>query len=414
MRPTGMPIAAVAFAISLAGANPDLVPGVWKNLTPAAANVNPAEHVFCQGMAIDPQAPSTLYLGICGYDVSKNVGLYKSTDAGSTWNRVGNLDEPVHVAVDPADSKHLYVVDGVRGNTIGFWISHDGGETWTKPDGFTKITANPVGTQDLYSIATEPGNFNHVLVSFHSPWNGATNAGVLESMDGGLTWAARNPPAGSANGYGMAIFFLDFPRIKQGDAKTWLFTAQQGGFFRTTDGGATWAQVHDKQMTHGGNQIYCARNGVLYSGGYQYPARSTDNGASWTQIKTGLDYSWYMGVAGDGTNIYIGPNGPDRPMFVSPETDGLTWKPYQGGTQTFPQEPFEMAYDSANGIMYSANWAGLYALKVLVKDNAVREQPTARHVGGSALVLGRNGIEIRDPAGRRYSLPGKRLFSRGK
>lgn len=407
-------VAALLPMAALCAAGPDLVPGTWKNISPAAAAIDPAKNIFCQGMAIDPQKPSTLYLGVCGYDVTKNVGLYKTTDGGSTWKVVGNLDEPVHVAVDPGNSNHLYAVDGVRGNTMGFWISNDGGETWTKPAGFTAVTAAPVGTQDLYSLATEPGDFKHVLVSFHSPWNPTTNAGVLESLDGGLTWAVRNPPPGSAGGYGMAVFFLKWPKHNLGDGKTWLFTAQQGGFFRTADGGASWKQVYDNPMTHGGNQIYCSRTGVLYSGGYQYPTRSTDNGLSWTQVKTGLDYSWYIGVAGDGENIYLGNTGPNRPMFVSPETDGTKWTAYRGGVQTFPKEPFEMHYDSSNGIMYSANWDGLWALKVVKGDNAVRRVPAIAPRRQGRLVVARNGIRIEAGDGKRYTLRGRRAEAAAK
>src|SRR6185436_6961253 len=95
--------------------------------------------------------------------------------------------------------------------------------------------------------------------------------------------------------------------------------------------------------------------------------------------KTGLDYSWYMGVAGDGENIYVGCSGTNRPFFVSPETDGVNWTVYQGGKQTFSSDPFEMAYDAENGIMYSSNWEGLFALKVLGKGNAVRDPARAAH-----------------------------------
>src|SRR4051812_3693652 len=73
--------AAVAAFLALASsprANPALTPGVWLNITPAAAKVSPADNVFCQGMAIDPNHPSTLYLGVCAFDVAKPVGLYKS------------------------------------------------------------------------------------------------------------------------------------------------------------------------------------------------------------------------------------------------------------------------------------------------------------------------------------------------
>jgi hypothetical protein len=395
-----------------AAGRPDLIPGEWKNITPPAAQVDLSANVFCQGMAIDPNDPSVLYLCVCGFDVSKPVGLYKSVDGGSAWTRVGNLDEPVHVAIDPADSKHLYAVDGVRGNTLGFWISHDGGETWTKPDGFVKASADPAGTEDVYSLSVEPGNFNHVLVSYHSPWKSTTNAGVMETLDGGTSWTAHNPPAGSTNGYGMSIFFLDFPRNGIGNAKTWLFTAQQGGFFRTTDGGASWSLVYDKQMTHGGNQIYCSKSGVLYSGGYQYPTRSIDGGKTWGQVTTGLDYSWYIGITGDGKTLYTAGVGDKRPFFVSSEDDGMNWAPYRKGAQTFSaQEPFEMYCDSANGIVYSANWGGLYALKTDPQDVGVG--PRAPGSAGDrrkapVLLPGRGGVLARDGKGKLYTLPGRR------
>jgi hypothetical protein len=393
-------------------ARPALVAGEWMDITPKAAGIDIAANVFCQGMALDPSDPSVIFLCVCAFDLSKPVGIYKSVDGGSTWKRVGNLDEPLHVAVDPKDSKHLYAVDGVRGNTMGFWVSTDGGETWTKPPGFTQASADPVGTQDLYSLSVEPGNFDHVLVSYHSPWKTGNNAGVLESKDGGASWIAHDPPLGSAGGYGMAVFFLDYPKYGIGDARTWLFTAQQGGFFRTTDAGASWTQVYDKQMTHGGNQIYCSSTGVLYSGGYQYPVRSTDGGKNWTQVTKGLDYAWYIGIIGDGKTLYTASSGQKRPYFVSSEADGINWTAYRNGTQTFSKEPFEMAYDSVNAIVYSANWDGLFALKVDPKDTGIRPSAGGAHPGRKpvpGLSRRRGGIAARDASGKDYTLPGRRL-----
>ena len=343
-------------------ANPDLAAGVWKNITPAGVVMTASNHVFCQGMAIDPAHPSTLYLGVCAYDVSKG-GLFKTVDGGATWNKVGNLDEPVHVVIDPHHSNHLYCVDGVRGATEGFWVSKDGGNTWTLPAGFAAVTQDPVGTRDLYSIAVDPTDFNHILVSFHSPWRNSMNCGVLESKDGGSSWTVHDPPAASTHGYGMAIFFLYNPATGQGDKNTWLFTAQAGGFFRTTDAGATWTQAYKLQMTHGGDQLYRTKKGVLYAGAYQYPVRSTDNGASWQQITKGLVYSWYTGICGDGDNLYTGCSNNNEPFFTSPENDGLAWT--QLGDQKFSAAPFEMYYDSKNRIVYSASWGeGLLALKL--------------------------------------------------
>ncbi len=249
-----------------------MVPGVWKNVTPPTVTTSFKDHVFCQGVTIDLKSPRTVYLCICAYDAKKG-GLFKTTDSGATWKKVGHLDEPLHIAVNPDDSKHLYCVDGVRGNTLGFWVSKDGGENWAMPDGFKKATGKPVGTRDLYSLAVDPTDFKHVLVTFHSPWADGKNCGVLESQDGGNSWTAHAPPPTLKGGYGMAVFFLFDPAKKIGNRDTWLFTAQQGGFFKTTDGGKTWANVYKHSMTHGGNQLYRSKNGTLYSGGYQYPAQ---------------------------------------------------------------------------------------------------------------------------------------------
>ncbi|MBA3938777.1 MAG: exo-alpha-sialidase [Planctomycetes bacterium] len=345
----------------------DLIPGVWTDITPPGVIMTPASHVFCQGVTLDPVDPLTIYLCVCAYEVAK-AGLFKTTDGGATWTRIGQLDEPLHVEIDPKDRQHLYCVDGVRGNTIGFWASHDGGATWSMPPGFKTATDHPpsgVGTSDLYSIAVDPLDFTHVLVSFHSPWENSRNCGVLESTDGGASWTARQPPSGSAGGYGMAIFFLSDPALKQGDAKTWLFTAQQGGFFRTTDGGSTWTLVYPLQMTHGGNQLYRTKDGTLYAGAYQYPVRSTDNGASWQPLKVGLPYSWYIGICGDGTHLYTGCTGEHQPVFTAPEADGQTWKPLAGGTRTFSTDPFEMRFDRVHHILYSATFGdGFFAIKV--------------------------------------------------
>jgi photosystem II stability/assembly factor-like uncharacterized protein len=345
-----------------ASAEPGLIPGMWKNITPSSVTTSFDDHVFCQGVTLDPQNPSTLYLCICAYDAAKG-GLYKTTDSGSNWKKVGHLDEPLHVAIDPADSKHLYCVDGVRGDSLGFWVSSDGGESWVMPEGFKQVTEKPVGTHDLYSLAIDPTDFKHVLVSFHSPWAGGKNCGLLKSMDGGQSWIAHDAPPTLKGGYGMAVFFLYDPEARIGSKDTWLFTAQEGGFFKTTDAGKTWSNVYEHPMTHGGNQVYRAADGTLYSGGYQFPARSTDNGSSWQQVKNGLTYSWYMGICGDGEHIYTACTNKDQPFFVSAEKDGQNWKPLND--QKFSAVPFEMAYDPIHKVLYAASWEeGLLAIQL--------------------------------------------------
>src|SRR5262249_1770347 len=145
-------------------------------------------------LELDPSHPGTLYA------CADQRGLWKSTDCGANWSRLGDanaqydggttakyLDSPVLVRIDPCDAQHLYATQGVRGSTLGFWESHDGGETWTMPKGFVDI-ASQIGTRDVTSAAVDPSDFGHVLVGSHSPWSGLPNAGVLETKDGGKTF----------------------------------------------------------------------------------------------------------------------------------------------------------------------------------------------------------------------------------
>jgi len=119
---------------------PALTTGAWLNISPPQVPFATVPNVFTQGLATDACDSSTLYLTISAFDiVAANAGVYKSVDAGANWKRVSALDEPIHVVVDPDDSNHLYAVDGVRGNTEGFWTSCDGGESFYQTDGFKAL-----------------------------------------------------------------------------------------------------------------------------------------------------------------------------------------------------------------------------------------------------------------------------------
>jgi hypothetical protein len=367
------------------GQPPKLFSGIWTNITPPGVNLSPGccpsgfnGNTFGVTLVeVDPNNPAIVYIGV---DVE---GIWKSTDEGATWTRLGSpppmpdygtvekyLDSPTALRVDPHDSKHLYATQGVRGTTLGFWVSTDGGETWVQPPGFIAIAKT--ATNDLSEIAVDPTDFNHVLVGSHSPWGGGSVPhGILETKDGGNTFVlhpAITPAAGSGT---FGINFLYAPKLGIGDSQTWLVATDGAGTWRTSDSGMTWTQVSDAGCVHGGNgDVYYTKDGVAYLGGNHQMMRSTDNGLTWTLVGPSFQDGYYQ-VIGDGQSLYAqvantGGNtvGP-QPYITSSESDGVNWTPYQNGMQTFTDGPYTMRFDPIDRIIYSANWdAGLWALKL--------------------------------------------------
>jgi photosystem II stability/assembly factor-like uncharacterized protein len=256
---------------------------------------------------------------------------------------------------------------GVRGSAMGFWVSHDGGTTWAQPAGFLAGVQSGPWHSDVGHCAPDPSDFNHVLLTFHNPWNAYNgDAGIIESQDGGTTWTVHKPTLGW--GASASLDFIYSPDLGIGDNKTWLLGTPYDGMWRTTDAGATWTKTNAANTGHGGTHLFFAKTGVLYGGATHQMIRSTDQGLNWTLIGKSYQDEYYC-VIGDGNRLYAmesntGNNtvGPQH-FMTSPENDGTTWTDYN--SQTFRDGPYRMAFDPVNRIVYSVNWnAGVWALSV--------------------------------------------------
>jgi photosystem II stability/assembly factor-like uncharacterized protein len=356
-----------------AGKPPVLVSGVWTNLSPPANLAGDPNNTGVVAVALDPSDPHTIYVGVDLYAGVDSHGLWKTQDGGSSWVHLSAVPDPEQfdnissaldscssIAVDPNDPQHVYVTQGVRGATVGFWVSHDGGKNFVKPKGFSDVF--PVG--DVTALAIDPTDFNHVLLASHS----YDNVGVLESKDAGDTWVIHKPPPEGWPSGSSGLSFLYNPESQTGDAKTWL-VSNDTGFWRTSDAGATWKNTSKIAGIHGFPETYFTKAGVLYAGTGVCPARSTDNGLTFAEVQgADLKCQGYVTIHGDGTSLYTMRSpfgGGTEPMWTSAESDGTTFTKYKGGTQTFIQGAVQMRFDRANRIMYAANLiAGLWALKV--------------------------------------------------
>jgi hypothetical protein len=340
----------------------------WQNINPGSVSLNPnspANNYGTDTVVVDPQTPSTVYLGTC------YQGLWKSTDSGSTWFKVntgtnGSLLDSGRIwalAIDPVNPQILYTTAGY-GNG-GILKSTDGGKDWT--DVFSGTPqAQQLGTNDIYSIAIDPTNDQHLVAAFHYYWYGNQDSGVVESTNGGSTWTIHAP--GGSWGAGNAVWFVN-------NSSTWLVGSQSAGIWRTTNSGGTWTQVYSQNISHGGiNAFY--RNpatGTLYLALWTQVVKSTDSGASWQDITSGLPYAAYESIIGDGSQVFTAPSFPDlgtnsqtTGWYVLSEQGGASWQqegtqaPCTGGTCNGPAM---MAYDAIHHIVYGANWdAGTWQL----------------------------------------------------
>lgn len=339
--------------------------GQWVDITPPGLDVSSGANFGSHWIESAQSNPDWVFCCIDTY------GVYRSKNGGRTWGKVGPFDSPTTVWVDPSNHLNLYVTQGVRGSPQGFRKSTDGGDTFTTPAGWTTVST-ATNCVDVTMLAPDQADFNHVIMSSHSPWSGMglSNAGIYRTQDGGATWTTTAPvgtwPVGT-----MSVFILNDPASGQGNRDTWIAATNGNGTWRTTNAGVSWTKVSNYDAPHGGGGWFYAPNGKLYAGGLHYPIRSSDNGITWEQIGVGTlpDYS-YFDVRAAGGYLYTGQSSgviaghAAEEMYRSLVTDGNTFsKQPAPGNQKAAEGPFRMSFNVAANRLYAACWHG--GLRVL-------------------------------------------------
>ena len=151
-------------------------------------------------IAVAPSDPNVLYVGSGEADMRSDIsygnGMYKSTDGGRTWARIGLSDtrQIGRVLVDPRDPNLVFVAalgHGYGPNAErGVFRSKDGGKSWTR----VLFRDADTGAIDL---DFEPGNSRTILAALwqtrRPPWNvyppsNGPGSSLWRSQDGGDTW----------------------------------------------------------------------------------------------------------------------------------------------------------------------------------------------------------------------------------
>lgn len=190
--------------------------------------------------AVDPANPNIIY-GSFFAD-----GVWKSIDKGQTWSNIsaGIIKEfsATEVVVSSANSLDVYVIGAVGWNG-GFYMSNDGGKTWTKSstmtvdtEGDPTLQAVGKGTPPTTPLST-PTNLTINPLNPKELYISANWRSCL-SEDGGVTWAERNRGADIS-----CVMDIRF----SGD-KTYV-SAMDEGTFVTEDSGKKWRQLWPLKYT---------------------------------------------------------------------------------------------------------------------------------------------------------------------
>jgi photosystem II stability/assembly factor-like uncharacterized protein len=221
----------------------------WSNLTDGQLSVG-----SMGAIEVSQSNPNIIYAGTGSSKIRSNVsigrGIYKSVDAGKTWQFIGLRDagQIATIRVNPANPDEVFVA--VVGNPFkdnedrGVFRTRDGGKTWTKV-----LYKSPVlGAAD---IEFQPGHPNVIFATLwhglRKPWTiisgspASEGAGIYKSTDSGDHWTKLGGglPSDLFGRANVAISNAAPDRIYA------LIEAKPGGgLYRSDDAGVTWTLVN--------------------------------------------------------------------------------------------------------------------------------------------------------------------------
>ncbi len=301
--------------------------GVWKS-TNAGASFKPIFDKYCMSIgaiAVDQANPSTVFVGTGESNMRNTVsigdGLYKSTDAGDNWVKVG-LDSTEHIAkiiIDPKNANTIYVAAPgplwSDSKHRGLYKSTDGGTTWNKilyineKTGCADIAVDPNNPDIIYATTWE---FRRKPYSFSS---GGMGSGMWKSTDGGKNWRELKNGL-PVKPFGRIALTLA-PSAPQNMIA--IVEAKETGLYISSDAGETW-KSQSATMNVVSRPFYFSCLVIdpkdpkrVYRPGFGF-SYSDDGGYSFTDAS--YDGGW---VHSDHHALWINPNYTNQ-MYLA--TDG--------------------------------------------------------------------------------------------
>lgn len=325
--------------------------GIWKTTDGGREWENISDGYFggsIGAIAVSKSDPNVIYVGggektVRG-NVSSGYGVWKSVDAGKTWKASG-LPKSRHIpriAVHPTN--HNIVYAGVLGNIYkptqerGIYKSVDGGKTWDKilfaneHAGVVDLILDPTNPRILYASTWRVQRTPYSLSS------GGEGSALWKSTDSGETWTEISTKKGFPEGI-LGIIGVTVSPVNNQRVWAIVENKEQGGLYRSEDGGETWSQVNSerklRQRAWYYTRVYADTEDVdkVYVLNVRYH-KSTDGGKT---------FSTHNAPHGDHHDLWIAPENPDRMVIGD---DGGAQVTYDGGEtwSTYHNQPTSQFY----------------------------------------------------------------------
>ena len=321
-------------------------------------------------LAVAPSDPNVVWAGtgesFIRSTISLGDGIYRSTDAGKSWARMGleRTGRIGRIVIDPRNPDvvlacalgHGYGPQADR----GVFRTADGGKTWSK----TLFVDENTGCSDIAMDANNP------RILFAGTWqleihtwgrtSGGPGSGLFRSRDGGVTWqrlTGKGLPASPLGKVAVAIARSNSNRvyalIETGDGVPWNGQKTESGqLWRSDDGGESWQVVsHDRQLR--GRTHYYSRHTIAPDNDNEVYFLAADCSKTLDGGRTIVDLKGELAPGGDHHDMWIDPL--DRNRMAVAHDDGISLSVNHGATWQRTQLPVAQMYHVAvdNRIPYN-------------------------------------------------------------
>ena len=233
--------------------------GVWKTEDAGVSWNNISDGYFKTGsvgaVSVSESDNNIVVVGmgespVRGVMTSSGDGVYKSTDAGDTWEHIG-LENTKHISqvrIHPNNPDIMYV--SAQGSPYsgsedrGIYRTKDGGKNWER----VLFVDSSSGANDLAIDYTNPRVLYAAFWDHQRlPWyvrSGGKGSGIWKSVDGGDTWKklTEGLPNSVMGKIGVAVSRAN-PKLVYA-----IIESDEGGLYRSDDGGNSWRLINDERV----------------------------------------------------------------------------------------------------------------------------------------------------------------------